>query len=259
MVWVQWVYAIWQVVRGNPLTLLVLSFLPFRLMQLYKKKEVVVLGDSAEYTMSVAEMEQCISNVKNMEKIERKGYWFKVKHNNFYYITHQNTLCELARCWQLFGDDIIFVENLLPITGSLSVGKVLSQTEAYEKVMSKIFSCSKGSDYVVPTMFDYGSDMSSKFCVRWRYCDTARKYAYVTEPDETVKITSYNKLESENDIEIGNFYTHDRETNDDNICMHIVKDRAHCAPLYKGTVYAEAVLKRPFFVSDHNLEESRHT
>ncbi|GLJ35981.1 hypothetical protein SUGI_0721790 [Cryptomeria japonica] len=183
MLWVQWVYAIWQVIRGNPLTLLVLSFLPFRLMQLYKKKEVVVLGYIVEYTMSVDEMQQCISNVKNMEKIEQNDYWFKVKHNNFYYTTHQNTLCELARCSQLFGDNIIFVENLLPITMSLSVGKMLSQTEAYEKVMSNQFSCSKGRAYVVPTRFDYGSDLSSKFCVRWKYCDTVKKYSYVTEPD----------------------------------------------------------------------------
>ena len=131
-------------------------------MQLYKKKYVVLVGDVGGYNMSINDMMPFLLNVQNLELIERIRFWHKVRHHNYYYITHQNTLTELAKCQELFGNDIIFVENLLPITGSVAVGKKLSQTKAYEKVFSKNFHCSKGSDYVVPTWFDY-VDLSSKF------------------------------------------------------------------------------------------------
>ncbi|KAH9287933.1 hypothetical protein KI387_032050 [Taxus chinensis] len=332
MQWVQWVYALWQIVRCNPLTLLVLSFLPYYVSQWRKKKRVVVLGEIKDYDMPDEEMYAFLRRrpLKNLEIISRETvtsasrsfHYYWVKHGGYFCLTHGNTLCELAKCSEELGEEIIFVESLLTITATISVGKKLSQTEAYEKVLSKRYHCSKGTECVVPIWFDY-VDLSSKFwgvlCTipillqakgydrfstllsvgiilldfnrywlysiynslfdsfvkwvklnvfkkttamydffsifssRWRYCDTVKKHAYVAQPGNVVNLRCYSKLESMEDLEIVNWkhYTHD--TNDQNICMEIVKDKGHWSLIQYNDDYAEGKLKKPVYVSDHSL------
>lgn len=71
-------------------------------------------------------------------------------------------MCELAKCSECFGENIIFVERLPPVTRSLVVGRKLSQTKAYEKLFTKYYHCGKSPDVVVPTFLDYGTDLNSK-------------------------------------------------------------------------------------------------
>ncbi|KAH9287934.1 hypothetical protein KI387_032051 [Taxus chinensis] len=333
---VQWIYAIWQIVRCNSLTLLALSFLPYylslslSLRRGRKRKAVVVLGDSKDYNMSVDEMRGYFSlrPLKDLEIISSQkistgpNYVYWVMHGGYYYITHGNTLCELAKCYKELGEDIIFVERALPITATLSVGNKLSQTEGYEKILSRRYHCSKGTDCVIPTWFDY-VDLNGKFwgvlstvplflqakeyyrlsnlvslviilfdcnrswmygiysglfdsfvkwvklnvfkettalynffsifSSRWRYCDTVKKHAYVAQPGDVVNLRCYSKLESMEDLEIVNWkrYTHD--TNDQNICMEIVKDKGHWSLIRYKDEYAEVKLNKPVYVSDHSL------
>ncbi|XP_059076267.1 uncharacterized protein LOC131056854 [Cryptomeria japonica] len=174
--WVQWVYALWQLIRCNQVALLLLSYVPFMLSQYYRKKAVVVVGSSREYYMQNEEMldyfEGAPVRLKNIEEIsahreEDKSdlpNWHIVKYNHYYYIAHINALCDLKKCSELFGENIIFVERLLKVSGSIAVGKRLSETEAYEKILSKRYFCSRGANLVVPTSFNY-VDFSSKFWV----------------------------------------------------------------------------------------------
>ncbi|GLJ28925.1 hypothetical protein SUGI_0570520 [Cryptomeria japonica] len=155
--WVQWVYALWQLIRCNQVALLLLSYVPFMLSQYYRKKAVVVVGSSREYYMQNEEMldyfEGAPVRLKNIEEIsahreEDKSdlpNWHIVKYNHYYYIAHINALCDLKKCSELFGENIIFVERLLKVSGSIAVGKRLSETEAYEKILSKRYFCSRAT------------------------------------------------------------------------------------------------------------------
>lgn len=86
-----------------------------------------------------------------------------LKHGEYYYYAETECVRELAECEQQFGENVLFVEKILPITGEVFVGKMISQIEAYEKVLSnRGYHISKGPPYVVPSWSDY-VDVSSKF------------------------------------------------------------------------------------------------
>ncbi|GLJ33581.1 hypothetical protein SUGI_0675200 [Cryptomeria japonica] len=169
--WFQWTYALWQIIRCNPLALFALSYLPFCLCQMYKKKTVVVLGDTTDYLLPYPERETHLrNNAHRLENLEilwdrsSGGWFYVVKYSGHYYFTNQNSLCQLARCAEKHGDikeNVIFVERLLTVTGSWAVGMKISHTEAYEKVFTKRYHFSRGADVVLPTIFDY-VDLSSK-------------------------------------------------------------------------------------------------
>ncbi|KAH9304584.1 hypothetical protein KI387_008988, partial [Taxus chinensis] len=162
-----WIYALWQLLRCNPAILLVLSFLPFYIRQRFKKKIVIVLGETNDYSMDTwEEVKECLRDhpLKGVEVEKWTDYCCFFRYGGYCNVTHILRMAPLSKCSQEHGDigkNIIFVERLQTVTSSVSVGKELSHPEAYEKVFFESACFSKGSAYVVPTWIDY-TELSSK-------------------------------------------------------------------------------------------------
>lgn len=157
----QFAYALFQLVRNNTLFLLLVFLLPNLLMKLLYlgRFRVVLISEKRQYNTGMEALPGCLHYLSKLDlgDVQRRSkHWYSVSSGNRHYLCHQNSLMPLADlCKQRYTDRFLFADSVVEVTDRIKVAKLISTSEAVDKLLIGDYQLSDADGYTFYYCFDW--------------------------------------------------------------------------------------------------------
>eukprot|EP00250_Pteridium_aquilinum_P002621 c12843_g1_i1 orf=47-1132(+) len=136
----QFAYAVFQLLRNNSLFLLLVFWLPMRLLRILflHRFHVFLLSNRKQYDTAMEDLPDRLASLSKVAVRARRQslFWYSVSFDNRCYLCHQNCLLPLAAlCVRHPADRFLFADSVVNVTEKIKVATLISRSEAVDKLL----------------------------------------------------------------------------------------------------------------------------